>query len=133
MNRPDGYRGLMRAYGLEFSEAPREMDRNLLYQALAQGSLDLAAGDSTDGRIAALDLVQLDDDRRYFPPYQAVPLVRVVTLERLPQLDEVLNRLQGKIDASAMRGMNREVDERKHKPEEVARSFLRANGLLMND
>ena len=133
MNRPDGYRGLVRAYGLEFDQAPREMDRNLLYQALAQGSLDLAAGDSTDGRIAALDLVQLDDDRRYFPPYQAVPLVRAKTLERFPRLVEFMNRLAGKIDAAAMRQMNREVDERKQKPEEVARSFLRSKGLLLKD
>ena len=77
----------------------------------AQGSLDLAAGDSTDGRIAAFDLVQLEDDRRYFPPYEAVPLVRAETLERFPQLREVLNRLAGKIDAATMRQMNREVDQ----------------------
>ena len=102
MNRPDGYRGLVRAYDLQFGQAPREMDRNLLYQAIAQGSLDLAAGDSTDGRIAALDLVQL----------------------------EVTNRLAGAIDATAMRAMNREVDERKQKPEEVAKRFLRGKGLL---
>lgn len=133
MNRPDGYRGLVQTYGLEFDHAPREMDRNLLYQALAQGSLDLAAGDSTDGRIAALDLVQLDDDRRYFPPYQAVPLVRARTLERFPQLAEVMNRLAGKINASAMRLMNREVDEQKQKPEEVARRFLRREGLVAKD
>jgi len=133
MNRPDGYRGLIRAYGLEFSQVPREMDRNLLYQALAQGSLDLAAGDSTDGRIAALDLVQLDDDRRYFPPYQAVPLVRATTSERFPQLAGVMNRLAGTIDASAMRAMNREVDELKQKPEEVAIRFLRGRGLLTKE
>jgi osmoprotectant transport system permease protein len=132
MNRPDGFPGLVRAYGLTFDQAPREMDRNLLYRALAQGSLDLAAGDSTDGRIAALDLVQLDDDRRYFPPYQAVPLVRAKTLERFPELLEVVNRLAGKIDATAMRAMNREVDERKQKPEDVARRFLQGKGLLPN-
>ncbi len=86
MNRPDGYPGLVRAYGLKFDQEPREMDRNLLYQALAQGSIDVAAGDSTDGRIAALDLVVLKDDRRFFPPYEAVPLVRNATLERHPQL-----------------------------------------------
>jgi osmoprotectant transport system permease protein len=130
MNRPDGYPGLVRAYGLQFNQAPRELDRNLLYRALAQGSLDLAAGDSTDGRIAAFDLVQLVDDRRYFPPYQAVPLVSARTLQRFPQLAEVLDLLAGKIDAEAMRAMNRDVDERKQKPEEVARRFLLEKGLV---
>jgi osmoprotectant transport system permease protein len=130
MNRPDGYPGLVRAYGLTFAQAPREMDRNLLYQALAQGSLDLAAGDSTDGRLEAFDLVQLEDDRRYFPPYHAVPLVRGEVLERHPQLREVLSLLVGKIDAASMRQLNREVDERKRQPEEVAREFLFRQGLL---
>src|SRR5208283_5106551 len=106
--------------GLEFAHAPREMDRNLLYRALTQKSIDLAAGDSTDGRIAAFDLFQLDDDRRYFPPYQAVPLVRAETLQRFPELRQVMNLLAGKIDAATMRQMNREVDqEKRKKPEEV--------------
>jgi osmoprotectant transport system permease protein len=130
MNRPDGYPGLVRTYGLEFAHAPREMDRNLLYRALLQGSIDLAAGDSTDGRIAAFDLVQLDDDRRYFPPYEAVPLVHEATLQRFPQLRDVLNLLAGKIDTAAMRQMNREVDQEGKKPELVAREFLLRQGLL---
>jgi osmoprotectant transport system permease protein len=130
MNRPDGYPGPVRAYGLQFAHAPREMDRNLLYQALLNDSLDLAAGDSTDGRIAAFDLVQLEDDRHYFPPYEAVPLVREETLERLPQLREVLGLLAGKVDAATMRGLNREVDESRKRPEEVARGFLLRLGLI---
>jgi osmoprotectant transport system substrate-binding protein/osmoprotectant transport system permease protein len=133
MNRPDGYPGLVRAYGLEFSQPPREMDRNLLYRALTQESIDLAAGDSTDGRIAALDLVQLDDDRHYFPPYQAVPLVRAETLERYPELRNVLNLLAGQIDAAAMRQMNRQVDQEREKPEEVAHRFLLAKGLVREE
>jgi glycine betaine/choline ABC-type transport system substrate-binding protein len=130
MNRPDGYPGLIRAYGLSFAVAPREMDRNLLYQALAQGSLDLAAGDSTDGRIELFDLVQLDDDRHYFPPYQAVPLVRAEVLDRFPQLREVLDSLAGQIDAATMRRLNREVDEQKKPAEEVAKRFLRGLKLI---
>jgi glycine betaine/choline ABC-type transport system substrate-binding protein len=106
------------------------MDRNLLYQALVNNSLDLAAGDSTDGRIAAFDLVQLEDDRRYFPPYEAVPLVRQEVLDRFPALRDVLNRLAGRIDAASMRRLNREVDELKKNPEEVARTFLRGAGML---
>lgn len=130
MNRPDGYPGLVRTYGLKFDQAPREMDRNLLYQALVQNSLDLVAGDSTDGRIAAFDLVQLEDDRHYFPPYEAVPLVRDKTLQQYPQLREVLNSLAGKIDAAAMRQMNQQVDRERKNPAEVAREFLRSQGLL---
>lgn len=129
MNRPDGYPGLAEAYGLDFAIPPREMDRNLLYQALGYGSLDLAAGDSTDGRIAAFDLFQLEDDRRYFPPYQAVPLVREETLEKHPELRAALAQLAGKIDAPTMRKLNREVDEFKRRPEDVARDFLRRLGL----
>jgi glycine betaine/choline ABC-type transport system substrate-binding protein len=106
------------------------MDRNLLYQSLVQDSLDLAAGDSTDGRIAAFGLVQLADDRHYFPPYEAVPLVREKTLQRYPNLREVLNSLAGKIDAAAMRRMNQEVDQEGKNPEKVARDFLLSQGLL---
>ncbi len=129
MNRADGYPGLVAAYGLNFAETPREMDRNLLYQAVAHGSLDLAAGDSTDGRIASLDLVVLTDDRHYFPPYQAVPLVRDETLRRHPELQRVLDQLAGKINADAMRRVNREVDEKHRDPAEVAREFLDSLGL----
>jgi osmoprotectant transport system permease protein len=130
MNRPDGLPGLTRAYGLSFAETPREMDRNLLYQALAKGSIDLAAGDSTDGRIAALDLVSLEDDRRYFPPYEAVPLVRTATLSRHPKLRAAFGRLAGQISAETMRALNQEVDGKHKDAAEVARNFLRERGLL---
>ena len=130
MNRPDGYPGLVKAYGLDFAIGPREMDRNLLYQAVAQGSLDVAAGDSTDGRVAALDLVQLEDDRRYFPPYEAVALVRSEAIEKHPKLREALGRLGGKIDAATMRRLNHEVDGLKRDPGVVAREFLEASHLL---
>ena len=130
MNRPDGYPGLVRTYGLSFSHDPREMDRNLLYQAVARGTIDLAAGDSTDGRIAALDLVQLEDDRRSFPPYEAVPLVRGETLRRYPILRPTLDRLVGKISAETMRSLNHEVDAKRRDPAEVAREFLRARRLI---
>jgi glycine betaine/choline ABC-type transport system substrate-binding protein len=130
MNRPDGYPGLVRAYGLSFAHAPREMDRNLLYQAVAQGSIDLAAGDSTDGRILTLDLVVLEDDRHFFPPYHAVPLVRDATLRRHPELERVLDRLGGKIDAATMRRLNHEVDGQHRDPAAVAREFLTSLGML---
>jgi osmoprotectant transport system permease protein len=130
MNRPDGYPGLIRAYGLNFANRPREMDRNLLYEALAQGSIDLAAGDSTDGRVATLDLVALVDDRHYFPPYQAVPLVREEILRRHPALRAALNGLAGKLDATTMRELNHQIDGLRRDPAEVAREFLGKAGLL---
>ena len=130
MNRPDGYPGLVRAYDLAFAASPREMDRNLLYQAVARGSLDVAAGDSTDARIAALDLIQLVDDRRYFPPYEAVPLARGATLRRHPEVRKALNKLAGRIDAASIRRINQQVDERKRDPAEVAREFLRSIDLI---
>jgi osmoprotectant transport system permease protein len=130
MNREDGYPGLVRAYGLAFAHSPREMDRNLLYTAVAQGSIDVAAGDSTDGRIATLDLVVLEDDRRYFPPYEAVPMVRAEMLRRHPALSSVLDGLAGRLDAATMRRLNRQVDQEKRDPAEVARSYLLGAGLL---
>jgi glycine betaine/choline ABC-type transport system substrate-binding protein len=130
MNRPDGYAGLVRAYGLSFGAAPREMDRNLLYQALARGSIDLAAGDSTDGRIASLGLVVLEDDRRYFPPYEAIPLANTASLRKHPRLRAALDGLAGRITAEAMRRLNHEVDGRHRDPAEVAREFLRGQKLL---
>src|SRR5262249_3008862 len=125
MNRPDGFPGLARSYGLDFSHTPREMDRNLLYEALARGSIDVAAGDSIDGRISSPDLEPLEDDRRYFPPYEAVPLAKATTLERHAALREALDLLAGRIDADTMRRLNAEVDGRRRDPAEVAREYLR--------
>ena len=128
--RPDGYPGLIRAYGLDLAPSPVEMDRNLLYQAVASDSIDVAAGDSTDGRIATLDLVALIDDRRFFPPYEAIPLVRTEILGRHPRLREALDRLANRIDAPTMRRLNHEVDGLKRDPAAVAREYLAAAGLL---
>ena len=76
MERPDGYEGLARTYGLSFAEPPRIMDLGLLYRALLEKQVDLVAGNSTDGLLSARDLVMLEDDKHYFPPYEAVPIVR---------------------------------------------------------
>ncbi|GIW87080.1 MAG: glycine betaine/L-proline ABC transporter permease/substrate-binding protein [Isosphaeraceae bacterium] len=130
MSRPDGYPGLVETYGLRFASTPLEMDRNLLYEAVRRGTLDVAAGDSTDGRVEELDLVVLEDDRSYFPPYEAVPLVRASVIEADPRLADALNRLAGRIDAATMRRLNAEVDGKKRPPREVAREFLREQGFL---
>jgi osmoprotectant transport system substrate-binding protein len=124
LERPDGYNGLVSKYGLKFKEAPRVMDLGLLYRALQNGQVDLVAGSNTDGLIAALDLVVLEDDRHYFPPYDAVPLVRRQTLERHPEVAAALQRLSGRISADDMRRMNYAVDGEKKDAAEVAREFL---------
>ena len=128
MSRADGYPGFSRAYGLKFAEQPREMDLSLTYIALASNRVDLIAGNSTEGRIAAMDLVQLEDDRRYFPPYEAVYLVRKDSLARLPALGEVLAKLANAITTEEMRQLNYEVDANKRGPAEVARDWIKSKG-----
>jgi osmoprotectant transport system permease protein len=129
MSRPDGYEGFARAYGLQFQGRPREMDLSLSYRALAEGQVDVIAGNSTDGMIATLGLTQLEDDRHYFPPYEAVLLLRRDTLERLPPAREVLQRLAGSISTEEMRRLNYEVDGNKRPAAEVVREWRRAKGL----
>jgi osmoprotectant transport system permease protein len=125
MTRADGYPGFSKAYGLKFVDQPREMDLSLTYIALASNKVDLIAGNSTEGRIAALDFVQLTDDRRYFPPYEAVYLVRKDTLKRVPQLVEVLAKLANSISTEEMRRLNYEVDANKRAPAEVVSEWLK--------
>jgi osmoprotectant transport system permease protein len=129
MSRADGYEGFARAYGLRFAGRPREMDLSLSYRALASGEVDVIAGNSTDGMIATLGLTQLEDDRHYFPPYEAVLLARRDTLERLPRAREVLQKLAGSISTEEMRRLNYEVDGKKRAAADVVREWLRAKGL----
>jgi glycine betaine/choline ABC-type transport system substrate-binding protein len=123
LERADGYPGLARAYGLRFSSRPAQMDLGLLYPALARGTVDLVAGNSTDGLIEAIGGVVLDDDRRYFPPYDAAFVLRREAL-RMPGVARAVARLAGKIDASTMRRLNSRIDRDKARPEDVARDFL---------
>ena len=124
MTRADGYPGFSKAYGLRFADQPREMDLSLTYIALASNKVDLIAGNSTEGRIAALDLVQLEDDRHYFPPYEAVYLVRKDSLTQVPALQEILSRLANAITTEEMRRLNYEVDANKRTAAEVVREWL---------
>jgi glycine betaine/choline ABC-type transport system substrate-binding protein len=101
------------------------MDLSLTYIALASNKVDLIAGNSTEGRIAALDFVQLEDDRHYFPPYEAVYLVRKDSLTRVPVLQEVLTKLGNSITTDEMRRLNYEVDANKRTPAEVVRDWLK--------
>ena len=127
--RPDGLPGLSKAYGLKFAEAPRTMDLGLLYRALSEHQVDMIAANSTDGPIQTLGLTVLEDDKHYFPPYQAVPLVRADALRRWPQIQTALNALAGKINADDMRGMNEAVDGEHRDPAEVVRAFRARKGL----
>jgi osmoprotectant transport system permease protein len=130
LERADGMPGLLRAYGLRFGIPPREMDLGLLYQALAEAKVDLVVGSATDGLIAAIDLVVLEDDRHYFPPYDAVPVMNEASLRRQPGLLEAMESLSGRIDEKAMRRMNYAVDGEHRRPADVAREFLAGAGLL---
>jgi glycine betaine/choline ABC-type transport system substrate-binding protein len=124
VEREDGYKGLARAYGLHFEKPPAEMDLGLLYQALASGKVDVVAGNSTDGLIDAIGGVVLEDDRRYFPPYEAAYVVRGVTWRTNAAVREVLTRLSGSLSVARMRALNARIDQDKLRPEDVAREFL---------
>jgi osmoprotectant transport system substrate-binding protein len=127
--RPDGLPGLSAAYNLHFAGSPRAMDLGLLYRALTAHQVDMIAANSTDGPIQALGLVALQDDRHYFPPYQAVPLVRNESLRRWPQITQALHSLAGKVTADDMRSMNEAVDGQHRDPAEVVREFRTRHSL----
>jgi glycine betaine/choline ABC-type transport system substrate-binding protein len=122
MSRADGYPGFSQSYGLKFSEV-REMDLSLTYIALSSRQVDLIAGNSTEGRITTLDLFQLADDRHYFPPYEAVYLVRQDSLTRVPALPEVLAKLANALSTDDMRRLNYEIDGKKRDPKEVVKEW----------
>ena len=127
--RPDGLPGLAAAYGLRFAGSPRTMELGLLYRALAAHQVDLIAGNSTDGAIEAMHLVTLQDDRHYFPPYEAVPLVRDEAVARWPAIGKAVARLAGRVDEGEMRAMNLLVDGAHQDPAEVVRAFRARKGL----
>jgi osmoprotectant transport system substrate-binding protein len=127
--RPDGLRGLEATYGLQFREAPRVMDLGLLYRALGAGQVDMVAGNSTDGPIRAMGLTVLVDDKHYFPPYEAVPLIREDSLRRHPGIQIAMDRLAGKVSADEIREMNFAVDSEHKDVGEVVKVFRKRKGL----
>jgi osmoprotectant transport system permease protein len=127
--RPDGYPGLRKAYGLRFGEI-RDLDPSLMYEAISKGEVDVICAFATDGRIAAYNLKPLEDDLQFFPPYSAATVIREETLEAHPELKNVLSLLEGLLDNPAMQGLNFEVDGKKKRIAEVAEGFLRVRGLL---
>jgi len=130
LERADGLPGLMKAYGFRLAVPPTEMDLGLLYQALLAGRVDVVVGSATDGLIAANGLVVLEDDRRYFPPYDAVPVMHAGHLDAHAGLEAAVSALAGRVNEDAMRRMNYAVDGGHRAPAAVAREFLRSAGLL---
>lgn len=127
--RQDGYPGLSKIYGLKFAQTPQAMELGLVYKALSEKQVDLVAGNSTDGVIPVLNFVILEDDKRYFPPYEAVPIFNQKTLEKYPQLITVINGLVGKISASEMQQLNYQVDNQERAFKEVVQVFLESKEL----
>jgi osmoprotectant transport system substrate-binding protein len=124
LERQDGYKGLVKTYDLHFADAPRVMDLGLLYRALENNSVDIVAGSNTDGLIKALGLVVLEDDKHYFPPYEAVPIVNPALFQKCANARSVFESLAGRITAQQMRAMNYAVDGEKRDAGTVAREFL---------
>ncbi|OKH34062.1 ABC transporter substrate-binding protein [[Phormidium ambiguum] IAM M-71] len=130
LNRKDGFSGLAETYNLRFAESPKVMDVGRVYPALKNKQVDLVVGNSTDGQIGRLDLVVLKDDRLFFPPYQAVPVVRQQTLQKHPELREVFQKLSGKISAPEMQRLNLQVEVEKKDVKQVVEQFLLSKGLI---
>jgi osmoprotectant transport system substrate-binding protein len=129
MERPDGYKGLSRVYRLRFAEKPRILDLGLLYRALLDKQVDLIAANSTDGLLSARDLTVLEDDKHYFPPYEAVPILRGEIASRFPAVRAALAELAGKVSDAEMRKMNDAVVGEHRDISEVAREFLHSKKL----
>ncbi|MGL5792941.1 MAG: glycine betaine ABC transporter substrate-binding protein [Waterburya sp.] len=131
MNREDGYPKLAQVYNLKFAQPPQEMDLGLIYKALADKQVDMVAGNSTDGLIPLLKLVVLKDDKKYFPPYEAVPIFNRQTLEKYPQLRPAIAQLTGVISAQEIQNMNYQVDNQSLPVEQVVTKFLESKNLLL--
>jgi osmoprotectant transport system substrate-binding protein len=130
MERPDGYKGLVASYGLRFAEAPRIMDLGLITRALKERQVDIIAGNNTDGLIPALDFVVLEDDHHYFPPYEAVAILRGEMLKNHPEVGTALSELSGAISDDDMRRLNYAVDGQHRDVTAVVREFLKQRGMI---
>jgi len=126
MERPDGFKGLAATYNLRFAAPPRIMDLGLLARALKERQIDLAAGNTTDGLIPALDLFVLEDDRHYFPPYEAIPIIRQEAAERHPEVMTALQQLASKISDEQMRNLNYAVDGQHRDVKAVVQELLQS-------
>ncbi len=123
LQRADGYPGLAKTYGLKFRTPLRAMDLSLIYRALAEHHVDLIAGDATSGLIDAYGFVMLEDNRRYFPPYDAAVVARSATLLAHPEVKDALRSLSGRLSLADMRRMNHAVDAERREPRDVVREW----------
>ncbi|HEY9853650.1 MAG TPA: glycine betaine ABC transporter substrate-binding protein [Leptolyngbyaceae cyanobacterium] len=130
--RKDGLPGLSQTYGLRFEQTPKVMDLGLMYRALKENQVDIVAGNSTDGVIDRFDLVVLKDDRLFFPPYQAAPVIRQEVLQKHPELQQALSQLAGVLSDREMRNLNYQVDGEGKNVKQVVQSFLQSKGLVKN-
>ncbi len=129
--REDGVQGIEETYGFEFGDDNITfLATGLYYDALRQGSVDVAEGFGTDGRIPAFDLVIVEDDQDFFPVYNPAPVVRQEILDAYPEIEEIINELTRLLDHQTLTELNEEVDIHEIEPEDVAETFLRDNGLI---
>ena len=129
IDRPDGLPGFQKEYNIEFDDV-KGMDHGMMYRSISANEVDVINSYTTDGQLQVYDLRVLEDDKSYFPPYHALPLVRKETLKEYPELEEVLNLLEGVIDEEAMQIMNGKVDNDGMMVERVAKDFLIEAGLI---
>lgn len=129
IDRPDGLPGFQKEYGLKFKNV-KGMDHGIMYRSINAGEVDVINSYTTDGQLQEFDLRVLEDDKSYFPPYHALPLVREETLQEYPELEDVLKQLEGMIDEEAMQKMNAKVDNDGMMVERVAEEFLVESGLI---
>ncbi|MBW4480686.1 MAG: ABC transporter substrate-binding protein [Tolypothrix brevis GSE-NOS-MK-07-07A] len=129
VEREDGFTGLAKTYDFRFAKPPRLMELGLIYRALLQKQVDMINGNSTDGQIARLGLVVLKDDKQYFPPYEAAPIVRQATLKKYPEVRKAIAQLSGRITADEMRQLNYQVEGELQDIKDVVRQFRKSKGL----
>ncbi|MEM9926466.1 MAG: glycine betaine ABC transporter substrate-binding protein [Cyanobacteria bacterium P01_D01_bin.50] len=127
--REDGFPGLSQTYNLQFKRSPKTMDSGLLYRALTQKIVDMVSGNSTHGQIVTLGLAALEDDKKYFPPYEAVPVIRKETLKKYPQLKKPLSQLADILNVDEMQQLNYQVEGELRDIKEVVREFRKKKGL----
>ena len=129
IDREDGYRGLAKTYNFNFTKSPQQMELGLMYKSLKAKKVDIIAGNSTDGLIPFLNLVILEDDKKYFPPYEAVPVFSEEILQKYPELRDTINQLGGKISTTAIQKMNYQVDNQSQPVEKVVSEWLKSQQL----
>lgn len=132
IDRPDGLPGFQKEYDLQFKDV-KGMDHGIMYRSINAKEVDVINSYTTDGQLQMYNLRVLEDDKGYFPPYHALPLVRTEVLEQYPEIGEVLLELAGKIDETAMQEMNAKVDNEGQMVELVAKEFLQEAGFISKE